>query len=411
MTPMLGASSSSNSLLTSLTWCDEMEVLIDPTCDGYVSISDFKSFLGWFGPLNKCCANVETLVSAPWFYGSITSLEAQTLLDEQDLGTYIVRFNENKPGSFYISCTEEKVDEDGTDFLNSRQNVLQTVRYTVHKTEKHKFYLYVGEEMDSIEQLLSQYDLTFSQGFNNQDIKYKSIMEHRIAGEEKSSQLLDFLRQTFVGLDRELRLSDLNFATFRGRVPDMPHMKKAPKQKKSLKSRSGTGSETSRRLLVARKSGVPADFSSGQLSLADRLQGTATEMIEMVDMPSPTSAPPNLSINFTLPSTASMMSKATTPSSTTNTPTATTTTTTTATTTTTTNEATASSTTTTTKNDVTTASSSSASSSSQGLAINTGGGSSSSSGSGKPESVQSPLSDESSDVNVPLLKDDESKAK
>ena len=39
----------------------------------------------------------------PWFFGDATGEEAKNLLEGKPVGTFLVRFSENKPGCFAIS--------------------------------------------------------------------------------------------------------------------------------------------------------------------------------------------------------------------------------------------------------------------------------------------------------------------
>jgi hypothetical protein len=66
----------------------EIGVLIDPSDDGIVSVSDFNCFLKWFGPYKDCLKNVEEILKFEWFWGSLTKIEANEILKTQLIGFF-----------------------------------------------------------------------------------------------------------------------------------------------------------------------------------------------------------------------------------------------------------------------------------------------------------------------------------
>ena len=142
--------------------------LIDPTSDEIVSVGDFKIFLNWFGPFNKCIENVELLCESKYFFGSMSSLVCQNLLDSQKIGTFLVRFNEKEPGNIYISCVEE----------NSNYKP-QTIHFKVYHQE-NIYYLTTSEKTkNSIDSLIKKYSLSFKFPYEDKKIKVEKIFSYQ----------------------------------------------------------------------------------------------------------------------------------------------------------------------------------------------------------------------------------------
>jgi hypothetical protein len=76
----------------------EINILIDPSNDGIVSISDYLTFLKLFGPFKKCFQNVDLILSYEWFWGTLNTYECELILKNEPIGTYLLRFDESRPG-------------------------------------------------------------------------------------------------------------------------------------------------------------------------------------------------------------------------------------------------------------------------------------------------------------------------
>lgn len=294
--------SKKNGELKELVWIPEFEILVDPTCDGYVSASDFRSFLGWFGPMDDCCKNAEALLSSPWFWGSLSSLDSQSLLDREETGTFLVRFNETRPGTFYITCVEEQTDENGFNgngggqmtYLGE-QEIQQAIHFKVNK-EKEKYFWLSGSDKGhkTIDSLLDQYELTFKHAFVDAKLKYKAITDFRVRDEEEDDDdamgFYGFLRKTAArGLNRPLVLADLNFATFRGRIPDIPFVpREDPNRKRRMDKKK---SVIAKRKITARKSALSDINEEVADSALELVISEASEQIVLEERPTTPSTP------------------------------------------------------------------------------------------------------------------------
>ncbi|KAL9653677.1 hypothetical protein ABK040_009153 [Willaertia magna] len=170
--------------LKSKTWVDDIDFIIDPTCDDIVSISDFKTIIQWFGPFGDLFVVMEDLLRMKCFWGSLTSITAQELLSDQPTGTFIIRFCEDRPGDFYISCVEEEENDDSINFFDSQMNS-QSSRFVYHfllqrkrekkekKEDKGKIYFLLTDadmeyKFETVDQIIRQYNLTFKIPFEGE---------------------------------------------------------------------------------------------------------------------------------------------------------------------------------------------------------------------------------------------------
>jgi hypothetical protein len=143
----------------------EIKFLVDPTGDGVVSLGDFKKFCHLYGPFKESMTNIESkilinagLLKHNWFFGALSSYEANHLLQDQPIGTYLVRFDqqENIESGMVISCVE----------LDSDCKV-QTLNFKIsskyeEKEKKYRlYYLDLDLPLKSIDQLIVSYGLTF----------------------------------------------------------------------------------------------------------------------------------------------------------------------------------------------------------------------------------------------------------
>lgn len=143
-----------------------IEEVLDATSDGVISVTDFKLYLSWFGPLKESFKNSNTICFCPYFFGSMSSLESQLLLDKEKIGTFLIRFSDKDFGQFIISVVEE--DED--------QNI-QTLHFKVFK-KNNLFYILENETQpeypsSSLLLLIDKYPLTFRIPYKNDDLKNK----------------------------------------------------------------------------------------------------------------------------------------------------------------------------------------------------------------------------------------------
>lgn len=74
-----------------------------------VDVEKFGRILNWFGPLESLLANIQDVLSRPWFFGSIEYNDAVHKLTGKSPGTFLVRFSSNSnPGCFAISKVNSK---------------------------------------------------------------------------------------------------------------------------------------------------------------------------------------------------------------------------------------------------------------------------------------------------------------
>jgi len=81
----------------------QMKAILDNCNTDYVSQFKFSEFVKGFGPLKLCIQNMNDLLIQPWFHGFLSSSEAEYLLRDELDGTFLIRFNGFKTGSFISS--------------------------------------------------------------------------------------------------------------------------------------------------------------------------------------------------------------------------------------------------------------------------------------------------------------------
>jgi len=86
---------------------DSLKTIIDYSRTGSVTRYKFQEFLKGFGPLERCVANVKSVVSAEWFHGFISANESKKFLELQPIGTFLIRFSGSRPGSFVLDYVRE----------------------------------------------------------------------------------------------------------------------------------------------------------------------------------------------------------------------------------------------------------------------------------------------------------------
>lgn len=189
----------------------------------------------------------------------MSSIQAQELLADQPQGTYIVRFNDEIPGMFFISCVqdynlgfEEYVQQQDSNQhqydpivqATSNQPNTQTYHFIVKRTGDPLSFVLTGEDIDArhktIQFLIDQYSLTFKQPFVDQKKKYdpmdrykkyKKIYEEFGTQEEEEEDDMFGFEDMLKMLDRKMQRK-IPFSGFRGRV-HRPTKEKTNTQKKT----------------------------------------------------------------------------------------------------------------------------------------------------------------------------------
>lgn len=84
-----------------------MKHVIDHSGTGHINVYKWSEFLKGFGPLDNIINNVRSILTAPWFYGFLTSREAELLLENHPEGTFLIRFSRSSGGSFALAFVQE----------------------------------------------------------------------------------------------------------------------------------------------------------------------------------------------------------------------------------------------------------------------------------------------------------------
>ncbi|KAG2393857.1 hypothetical protein C9374_003621 [Naegleria lovaniensis] len=177
---------------------DLLEEISDPTCDGVVSVTDLKNVVRWFGSIFRWQSDELKLRSIaakeeyaplnflPHFWGSLTGMDAQDLLRNEEPGTYLIRFNECEPGTLCLSSVQEEVgstEENGHGFFSSRQVYHFVLRRTKTDKEGACYYLCDADKagkFKTITELVDKcYFLTFKYPYVNDELKSASITKKR----------------------------------------------------------------------------------------------------------------------------------------------------------------------------------------------------------------------------------------
>lgn len=133
-------------------------ILLDPSSDSIISITDFQLLLSWFGPFKELIKNMNEICYCPYFYGSIESLETQTLLDNQKQGTFLFRFSEKDFGTFIISYIDDKK-------CKHVKILKKGIEYYLLETDSPEHL------SSSILKLIEKYPLTFRYPFIHLELK------------------------------------------------------------------------------------------------------------------------------------------------------------------------------------------------------------------------------------------------
>lgn len=76
-------------------------------CEESVTMFQFHSFYEYFCPLSRLLRNVRYFGAAPWFYGHMSHLDANSLLFSQPVGTYLVRLSRSERSSLAMAYVKE----------------------------------------------------------------------------------------------------------------------------------------------------------------------------------------------------------------------------------------------------------------------------------------------------------------
>lgn len=140
---------------------DEIDALIDPSCDGVVSLSDFRSFLEYFGSYPTCLSNANALLDCVWFYGSLSTSSAELLLTNASPGSFLCRFCDQRPGRFTITYVELVSDHQGNGGLNAAEDRAIIHYHTNIDRELHVLLIEGDSISKSIKDLVQSYPISF----------------------------------------------------------------------------------------------------------------------------------------------------------------------------------------------------------------------------------------------------------
>ena len=236
------------------TWVEEISLIIDPTCDNVVSVMDFKCVLQWFGPFAiSFFVPVDSFLSMKHFWGSLSSIESQKLLDTKEPGTFLIRFSEMESGSFVMSVVEQQSDDNLGFFGETAHNVV-TSHFLLKRKKEESGKVYYGlcesdldQKFETIEALLKQYRLTFK--FPLTDESHKSDESNKTKEDEVDFAL--FLKSN-VHLSALEEGDDSVFVNFKGRVVDKSILKSAQPTKKT-----GTTKTSDKSMLPSSNANTP----------------------------------------------------------------------------------------------------------------------------------------------------------
>ncbi|KAL9648094.1 hypothetical protein ABK040_007460 [Willaertia magna] len=185
-----------------ITGIDEklLEVVCDSTFDDYVSIVDFKLLLDWFGPLmswkeelkviQKNSTNSEVTCRLFQFWGSLTAIQAQNLLLDQEPGTYIIRFDEYNLGKYCISVVQEEIIND------EATGKKQVYHFPLSRDKNKNSYYTIAENNitlkaeNALKLINDKYFLTFKYPYIDHEFKANLDSSKNKAKKTSSSLLL-----------------------------------------------------------------------------------------------------------------------------------------------------------------------------------------------------------------------------
>ncbi|EFC43447.1 SH2 domain-containing protein [Naegleria gruberi] len=294
------------------TWVEEISELIDPTCDSVVSIVDFKTVLQWFGPFTiSFFTPMDSFLAQKHFWGSISSMEAQHLLDSQEPGTFLIRFSEIEAGAFSISVVEQESD-DNLGLSGGESTIFkQTSHFILRRKKEDQKFLFILCENDTefkcetVDQLIKQYRLTFKYPFTDETQKLE------VKQQEDELDFFNFMKSTAAlsALDDDEENS--NFVKFRGRIVD----KSIAKQNEKVPPNSTKKTPTSATLSTPKPSGHNRVLSTASSSgNSSPVPNTPTTIAVASPTTTPSTTLPS-DKNITTPQPAASSSSATVSSS------------------------------------------------------------------------------------------------
>lgn len=241
-------------------WVDDFSYIIDPTCDNVVSIVDFKHVLQWFGPFGtNFFVPIDNFLNMKHFWGSISAMEAQMLLDSADPGSFLIRFSGTEAGSFAISVIEQE-SNDNLSVGDEATHYKQTLHFQLsRKRDDSKMYFILCEsdmdhKFETVDSLLKHYRLTFKYPFVNDSLKLKAIEP------EEETDFFGFIKSN-PQLNRiDAAEDDTNFIEYRGRIP--PTLKEAH--------------ELQRAKMMSNKGGIGGKKGTLSLGMNPKLLGSTT---------------------------------------------------------------------------------------------------------------------------------------
>ncbi|KAG2377487.1 hypothetical protein C9374_009398 [Naegleria lovaniensis] len=199
-------------------WVEDFSHIIDPTCDNVVSIVDFKHVLQWFGPFGTSFfVPLDNFLNMKHFWGSISAMEAQMILDSAEPGSFLIRFSGTDAGSFAITVVEQE-SSDNLSVGDEVTHYKQTLHFQLtRKREDSKMYFTLCEsdmdqKFETVDALIKHYRLTFKYPFVNDQLKLKAIEP------EEETDFLGFIKST-PQLNRIDAEDDTSFIEYRGRIP------------------------------------------------------------------------------------------------------------------------------------------------------------------------------------------------
>jgi len=83
-----------------------LKAVLIPDNNNKVSLQEFSNLLAYFGPLNygeDLLNAVDNVTKKAWFFGGLTTKDAELLLASKKVGTFLVRLSTTNPGSYSVS--------------------------------------------------------------------------------------------------------------------------------------------------------------------------------------------------------------------------------------------------------------------------------------------------------------------
>ncbi|KAL6069950.1 Phosphatidylinositol 3-kinase regulatory subunit gamma [Balamuthia mandrillaris] len=161
--------------------------VLDNSGTGFANMYKWSEFLKGFGPLPQIIANLRRTFFSPWFHGFLSSREATLLLEQQPIGTFLIRFSRSSSGSFALAV------------VNSPGNVLHIL---IESAQPDGFKI---EEEDgegtkifgTLEDIIDHYSVFLKFPFNS-DLPRESWFHGDVSSSESEELLADHPHGTFL---------------------------------------------------------------------------------------------------------------------------------------------------------------------------------------------------------------------